>query len=73
MKCPKCGCENVVVTNETNIKTKHRGCLGWMMWILLAMCTCGLTLIIPLITNSKTKSKNVTVAICQGCGHKWRV
>lgn len=37
MKCPRCGSEYVTVQaiTETTTKTKHRGCLGWTMWILL--------------------------------------
>lgn len=70
MVCEKCGSQNVVVSNELEIKTKHRGCLGWMWWLFLAVCTFGMIIIIPLITNSKIKSKNRVVAICQNCGHK---
>lgn len=77
MICPKCGSEYVTVQaiTETETKTKHRGCLGWAMWILLAVCTCGLILIIPAVTNSRTKTKTRThtEAICQSCGNRWRV
>ena len=73
MKCKKCGSENVTVQAVTNVKTKHRGCLGWFLWILLACCTLGLILIIPLITNSKTKSKTHSEAVCQDCGCRWKV
>ena len=30
-------------------------------------------MIIPLLTNSKVKSKNHTGAVCQNCGHRWKV
>ena len=77
MRCPRCGSEYVTVqaVTETITKTKHRGCLGWAMWILLAFCTCGLILIIPAVTNSKTKTKTKThtEAVCQSCGNRWRV
>jgi len=72
-KCRKCGSENIRIENEMKISTKRRGCLGWSIWLLLAVCTFGLILIIPLITNSKVKSKSKLVAICQDCGHKWRI
>lgn len=72
MNCPKCGSDRIVFEAVTETKTKHRSCLGWMLWILLAICTLGLILIIPLITNSKTKSKTHTEAICQNCGHRWK-
>jgi hypothetical protein len=70
MKCNKCGSSNIQVVNQTEIKTKHRGCLGWCLWIILAMCTFGLILIIPILTNSKVKSKNKTVLVCMDCGSK---
>ncbi len=72
LRCKKCGSTNVVVQVVTDIKTKHRGCIGWALWILLAICTFGLILIIPLLTNSKTKSKNHSEAVCQNCGNRWR-
>lgn len=73
MVCPKCGSENVVTQAVIDVDTKHRGCIAWMLWIILALCTLGLILIIPLITNSKTQSKTHTEAICQDCGNRWRV
>ena len=73
MKCPKCGSKNVTVQAVTTTKTKRRGCLGWLMWIILAICTLGLIIIIPLITNSKTKSKTHSEAVCQNCGKRWKI
>lgn len=73
MTCPKCGSSNVTVQVVESVKTKHRGCFSWLLWILLAICTFGLILIIPLITNGKTKSKMHTVAVCQNCGKRWKV
>jgi len=73
MVCPRCHSQNVHTQIVTDIRTKYRGCLGWFLWILLAICTCGLILIIPAITNDKTKTKHKTVAICQNCGKKWRI
>lgn len=73
MYCNKCGSDKIQAVNQTHVKTKHRGCLGWCLWILLAICTCGLILIIPMLTNSKVKSKNTTMAVCMGCGNKWNI
>jgi DNA-directed RNA polymerase subunit RPC12/RpoP len=73
MKCSRCGSENVIVQVVTETKTKHRGCFGWLLWTLLAICTFGLIIIIPLLTNKKTKSKSHGEAVCQDCGHRWRV
>jgi len=73
MQCPKCNSTNVTVQPVTTVKTKHRGCLGWAFWILLAICTFGIILIIPLLTNSKIKSKTKIMAVCQNCGNSWTV
>jgi len=71
MICPKCGSENVNVQMVTDIKTKRRGCFAWFLWILLAVCTLGIVLIIPLLTNSKISSKQRKVMLCQNCGNSW--
>jgi uncharacterized Zn finger protein len=73
MICPKCSSENVLTHVVTDVKTKHRGCIGWCLWILLAICTFGLILIIPLLTNSSIKSNQKTMAICQNCGYTWEI
>jgi len=73
MKCPKCGSEFVIIQPVTYTKTKYRGCFGWFLWILLAVCTFGLILIIPALTNSKSKTKTYTEAVCQNCGRRWKV
>ncbi|MDR0883135.1 MAG: hypothetical protein LBN05_00780 [Oscillospiraceae bacterium] len=70
-RCPHCGSTAVQYFPVTQVKTKQRGCIGWTLWILLAICTCGLILIIPAITNSKTKSKTRVQAVCQQCGHRF--
>ena len=72
MKCPKCGSENVTIQAVTDVHTKRRGCLGWFIWILIIICTAGLVIIIPLLTNSKTKSKTHSEAVCQNCGNRWK-
>lgn len=73
MICRKCGCSNIQLINENTIKTKNRGCIGWLAWLTLAFFTFGLILIIPLLTNSKTKIKNKTKAVCMTCGNKWYI
>lgn len=37
-----------------------------LIWIILAVCTCGLILLIPLLTKKGSKTKSVIV--CQNCG-----
>ena len=73
LRCRRCGSDNITFQAVTHIQTKHRGCIGWFFWILLAICTIGLILIIPAITNSKTKSQTHTEAVCQNCGFRWWV
>ena len=73
LTCPKCGSGNITVQPVTETTTKHRGCIGWALWILLAICTIGLIIIIPAVTNSKTNSKTTTQAVCQNCGYRWTV
>lgn len=71
--CPRCGSHAVTVQAIPVTKIKNRGCVGWFFWILLAICTFGLILIIPALTNSKTKTKIHTEAVCQNCGNRWRI
>jgi DNA-directed RNA polymerase subunit RPC12/RpoP len=68
MICPKCGSEDVNV--QAVAEQKKRGCLGACMWILLAICTLGLIILIPLLTKKGSKTR--TYAVCQRCGHKWK-
>lgn len=69
MTCPNCGSDHVTV--QAVAEQKKRGCLMSCLWILLAICTFGLILLIPLLTRKGSKTKNY--AICQNCGHRWRV
>lgn len=70
MVCPKCGSENVNV--QAVSEQKGRGCLSVLMWCLLAFCTFGIILlIVPALTKKKSKTRNY--AICQSCGHRWKV
>lgn len=75
--CPKCGSHNV---NVQIAQTKGRqsnhdaGCLAQCGRMLLIICTCGLWLLVPKFTGSgKMKYKNETMAVCQNCGHQWKV
>ena len=69
MICPNCGSDNVTV--QAVAEQKKRSCLMSCLWLLLAICTFGLILLIPLLTRKGSKTKSY--AICQNCGHKWRV
>jgi hypothetical protein len=77
MVCPKCNSENVNVSIEqVSGKTKARGtgCLWDLGRWTLIICTCGLWLLVGKRTGSgKMTFKSNTVAVCQNCGHKWKV
>ena len=71
--CPRCGSEHVTMQAVNHTTIKNRGCIGWFFWILLAICTFGLILIIPAVTNQKVKNTVHTEAVCQNCGNRWFV
>lgn len=64
LRCKHCGSTNVTV--QAVEKQKKRGIIMSLLWILLAVCTCGIALLIPLITRKGSKTKSVIV--CQNCG-----
>lgn len=67
--CPNCGSDKVGV--QVVEKQQKRGCFASIMWILLAICTFGTVLIIPLLTRKG--SKTITFAVCHNCGHRWEL
>lgn len=73
MVCPKCGSNDVTVQFLTNsARTRGRGCLWGLMRAILIVCTCGLWLMIGR-SKSKTNVQNSKMAVCQKCGHSWRL
>lgn len=70
-RCRYCGSPYVVSYPIQDIEVKNRGCFGWLLWIFLAIITFGLILIIPLVTNTKVKSKSRIETCCQSCGARW--
>ena len=71
MQCPNCGSENVLIQHVTQPVIERRGCISWTFWILLAIFTCGLVLIIPALNRIKTET--CVEATCQDCGDWWDV
>lgn len=80
-RCPKCKSENVNVqiVTETKLKTKHHGILYWIccLWIVDMLLWIFLTipkLIISIFKPKKQKivSKNISMCVCQDCGHSWK-
>lgn len=53
--------------------------LKWLLKLMLALCTCGLSLLFTRKKKNKisgktvtaTKTINHTVSVCQNCGHSW--
>lgn len=81
MKCPKCGSTNVSVQMvETGSRTKKSG-VGLIgnsyntFRSIMNICTLGiLGIILPKATGKeKTKNRLAKMAVCQSCGHSWRV
>ena len=64
LKCKYCGSTNVSV--QAIEKKKKRGIFASILWIVFALCTCGLALLIPILTKKGSKTKSVIV--CQDCG-----
>lgn len=73
MVCPKCSGSNVQVSMvQDKLKTNHVSPLARMGRLLLILCTCGLWLLVPK-SKSNSSIKNRKMAVCQSCGHSWRV
>lgn len=73
MKCPKCKSENIQAISKTSGKIKKRGIIATLIWIMLAICTCGIILIIPILTGgSKGKIKTKTSFVCLNCGKEFK-
>lgn len=72
MQCKNCGSENIQIVADTSGKIKKRGCLMTLVWIVLAIFTCGLILIIPILMGgSKGKIETKTKCVCMNCSNYW--
>lgn len=69
MTCPKCKGSNI--SYQTVSEPRNAGCLTVFLYILLALTILGLLIVIPLMLRKKTET--VTYAVCQDCGHRWKV
>lgn len=80
IECPKCKNKNVTfqVINESQLVTKHHGCLWWIIigwwwifvkWIFLTIPA----LLAAIFIGKRKKITNTTkkVKVCQNCGHTW--
>ena len=82
MKCPKCGSENVNVQmiTETQLKEKKHGVMWWLLigwwwiptkWIFLTVPALIVKIFAPKKYETKTTQKKM--AVCNSCGHSWKV
>jgi len=82
MKCPKCGSEdvNIEFVQEQTMKQKRKGVIYWVLigwwwepilWIFLTLPMLIIAIFRP--TKYKIKTKSRKTAICQSCGHSWKV
>jgi transcription elongation factor Elf1 len=69
MVCPKCKSENVSI--QTVAETQKRGCLTVLLYIIL-LCIPVIGWIALFMLLRGKKSKTVSYAVCQSCGHKWK-
>ena len=77
MTCPRCKSENVTVQIQTtglHTKEKNKGIIHAVCRLTLICFTCGLWLLLPSQRgSSKSKVSSQKIAVCQTCGHSWKV
>ena len=73
IRCPHCGSTNVNVQVASDVSSKKRGFIATCLWILLAVCTLFLIVIIPMIMKKGTKTTFRKFAVCNSCGHSWNI
>lgn len=80
MICPNCGSTYVIVSAVNEVKSKHKK--GWLYWLTIGFWWEPIAWLIFTIpkailalfgNNRKTASKTVTYAVCQTCGHRWKI
>lgn len=67
VKCQRCGGE---VSFQTVTESNEGGCFTVIWYVILTLTIFGLLIVIPLMLRKKTKT--VTYAVCQKCGHRTR-
>lgn len=70
MVCPKCGGNNVNISESVYKESQRRSFLWNLLWIL---CTGGLWLLWMLIRKRKEKTVHEKRCVCQSCGHSWKI
>ena len=80
MTCPKCHSNNVSVqiVTESKLKNKHHNIFWWVFvgwwwiiikWIFLTLPALLAKIFIP--KKQTLKQKQVSMCVCQSCGHTW--
>ena len=73
IECEKCGSKDVDLFDMKK-SNSARGASFWVLWIVLAFCSCGLALLVlPFFAGAPVKDETYTLAVCKQCGHKWRI
>ncbi len=67
--CPHCHSQNISV--QAVAELKKNGCGMILLYILLACTVIGLFLLIPIMRGQKSKTQSY--AVCQSCGHRWKI
>lgn len=82
MTCPKCASENVTtqIVNKVILKDKHHGFLWWIFigfwWVPIKWLVFTIpALFLAIFGHKKQKAinKQITMCVCQDCGHSWKI
>ncbi len=80
MRCPKCGSTNVNVQMVTSSKlvSKHHSIFWWIPFGLIWTCFKWIFLTLPALIvkifrpkRQKLKQRQISMCVCQTCGHHW--
>ena len=69
MRCPKCSSDMVNVQIVTESKGKSSCCLSVLLFWFVSIIVGIIALFVPV----REKVRTHTEAVCQVCGHRWRV
>jgi len=80
MLCPECGSNQVSVqmVSESQLETKHRGCIWWLLigwwwlpikWLFFTLPALIFKLFAP--KRQKITTEHIAMKVCQNCGHSW--
>lgn len=78
MKCPKCGSENVNIQAVTATRKKTHGVLWWILvgwwWVPIKwFFFFWLVFIGKLFGFGSKETVAQSMAVCQTCGHHWKI